>query len=406
MRCLKSIVSVMSFLGCLGFAVVSAAAEGGSINVTAGTYGANCGQGHGNMTGHLASSCNGKAECSYTIDYHVIGDPADGCAKDYVAEWTCGDGVPRSVKVDAEAGRGSAIYLQCTGTGITTPPDEHILQAEVVCDPDPLTINVGELPSKSCIVWISGWNHDTASPVQLVLPDAVDAFGNHENGIQINFGTMSSGSIAGVAPSNMGGFKGPDGSYGVYYPWGIFVFACPAQQGTGANCVPGFDTADGPFSVPMIVRQSGSRDAMVTLSGMAFGAPVATMPGAVVHIQNRWKPTEFLHIEHGALESGPILPEWWSAQWEVEPVAGTNFVRFRNHWQRDQYLNIEQGLASSPAPEHWWSAMWEVIPVPNTPGFAYIRNRWVPDVYLHIENGRIECGYVNAEWWSAMWAIQ
>jgi len=51
------------------------------IIVTAGTYGRNCNTPYGNVTAHLASQCNGRATCSYTIDYQIIGDPAQGCAK-------------------------------------------------------------------------------------------------------------------------------------------------------------------------------------------------------------------------------------------------------------------------------------------------------------------------------------
>jgi len=86
----------------------------GPIRVLTGTYGANCGQGEGNKTTHLGDACNGKTECSYVIDYRVIGDPADGCAKNYIAKWVCGnDPRVRSEEVRPEAGRGSTVTLSC-----------------------------------------------------------------------------------------------------------------------------------------------------------------------------------------------------------------------------------------------------------------------------------------------------
>lgn len=85
----------------------------GGINVIAGSYGINCGASHGNKTNHLASQCNGKDRCSYKIDYTVIGDPAVGCGKDYIAEWQCGSGPTKSAKANAEAGFGSVIVLTC-----------------------------------------------------------------------------------------------------------------------------------------------------------------------------------------------------------------------------------------------------------------------------------------------------
>ena len=84
------------------------------IRVYSGTYGGNCGAAYGNATGDLAAVCDGKAACEYTIDSRIIGDPAYGCRKDYVAEWQCGDNPVRgSVATGPEAGRGARIVLRC-----------------------------------------------------------------------------------------------------------------------------------------------------------------------------------------------------------------------------------------------------------------------------------------------------
>ncbi len=89
-------------------------APGDRIQVVAGTYGRNCGTSHGNKTEHLARACNGKSRCEYTINYQVIGDPAVGCAKDYVAEWHCGDASPvHRTSASPEAGFGKKIVLSC-----------------------------------------------------------------------------------------------------------------------------------------------------------------------------------------------------------------------------------------------------------------------------------------------------
>ena len=87
---------------------------GSAIQVIAGTYGANCGQPRGNKTAHLATACNGRDACEYTVNYQVIGDPAVGCQKNYVAEWQCG-GTSRVLQAGAapEAGYGSKIMLSC-----------------------------------------------------------------------------------------------------------------------------------------------------------------------------------------------------------------------------------------------------------------------------------------------------
>jgi hypothetical protein len=84
------------------------------IIVAAGTYGKNCGASYGNVTEHLASACNNKSQCEYTIDYTVIGDPAAGCRKDYTAEWRCGHSATvHNASAAPEAGFQKKITLSC-----------------------------------------------------------------------------------------------------------------------------------------------------------------------------------------------------------------------------------------------------------------------------------------------------
>jgi hypothetical protein len=90
------------------------ASSQGAIAVVAGTYGKNCGASYGNKTQHLASACNNRTQCEYIIDYRVIGDPVVGCAKDYVAEWRCGnDATIHRTSAAPEAGYNKKIVLSC-----------------------------------------------------------------------------------------------------------------------------------------------------------------------------------------------------------------------------------------------------------------------------------------------------
>jgi hypothetical protein len=61
------------------------------IKVVAATYGRNCGAQYGNVTSHVASLCDGKTACDHIIEAALLGDPAYGCRKDFVAEWRCGN---------------------------------------------------------------------------------------------------------------------------------------------------------------------------------------------------------------------------------------------------------------------------------------------------------------------------
>src|SRR5262245_22535512 len=85
------------------------------IRVVSGSYGKNCGEQYGNVTTHLANACNGRNPCAYTIETRLIGDPAKGCEKDYMAEWRCPNTGWRTFKASAspEAGNGKTVNLSC-----------------------------------------------------------------------------------------------------------------------------------------------------------------------------------------------------------------------------------------------------------------------------------------------------
>jgi hypothetical protein len=84
------------------------------ISVVAGTYGGNCGASHSNVTGALGSACNTLGHCDYIVDYTILGDPAPGCAKDYVAEWTCnGQSLVQRATASPEAGFRKTVTLVC-----------------------------------------------------------------------------------------------------------------------------------------------------------------------------------------------------------------------------------------------------------------------------------------------------
>ena len=133
-----------------------------------------------------------------------------------------------------------------------------------------------------------------------------------------------------------------------------------------------------------------------------------TMAQNFSRIQNRWKPNQYLHVEHGKIEAGPLgKPGWWSAQWKLVPVSGTKYVRIQNRWKPNQYLHIEHGkIEAGPLGKpDWWSAQWKLVPVSGTK-YVRIQNRWKPNQYLHIEHGKIEAGPLGKPgWWSAQWSL-
>ena len=64
------------------------------IHVIEATYGGNCaaqgfGAQRGNATAHARSVCEGQKTCDYVVQVQALGDPAPGCAKDFVARYAC-----------------------------------------------------------------------------------------------------------------------------------------------------------------------------------------------------------------------------------------------------------------------------------------------------------------------------
>lgn len=106
------LVVSLGLSGCVG-PVVANRKGSGRMEIVSATYGANCGAPKGNVTAHLANTCNSTAKCEYRIDVNSIGDPSRGCAKTYEAEYRCSPrGTSQIVSVPAEANT-NLVTLDC-----------------------------------------------------------------------------------------------------------------------------------------------------------------------------------------------------------------------------------------------------------------------------------------------------
>jgi peptidoglycan/LPS O-acetylase OafA/YrhL len=87
----------------------------GTIKVVESTYGAVCGAKPGNTTAKLAAACNDLKSCTYVVDVRQLGDPVNGCSKDFGVTWKCEtDTEALSASIPAEAGLGgNSVTLSC-----------------------------------------------------------------------------------------------------------------------------------------------------------------------------------------------------------------------------------------------------------------------------------------------------
>lgn len=137
--------------------------------------------------------------------------------------------------------------------GGSAPANGAIVAELVDCPP---AVTISELPSVFCHLKISGFRHNTADPVEVVLPSAIDMQGNHGNGLQL---PQTAGAL------DVSRMDDP-------YMWGVTIFACPGQQGAAVSCN-GTGAAPGPLSAPIVVRQQGAGETQVMLNITAVAGP-------------------------------------------------------------------------------------------------------------------------------------
>lgn len=123
----KEAVSVLSIPGFAAAVILLAVPSGATtpgpeaghaIRVVEATYGRNCGARVGNATADARKACNGADSCDYVVDVDRLGDPANGCGKDFRLEYVC---LPQTELIrktlPGEAGLRSRLRLDCPTNG-------------------------------------------------------------------------------------------------------------------------------------------------------------------------------------------------------------------------------------------------------------------------------------------------
>ncbi len=177
--------------------------------------------------------------------------------------------------------------------------------------------------------------------------------------------------------------------------------AAPHVSGVAAMYLQGnpSNTPEGVTAAVLLSATSGR------LTGLPYGSPNLLLHSHPVNtyrkIGNRWQTDKYIHVENG-LKATTIQPGWWSAQWVLEPVAGTQYYRIRNRYT-SAYLHAEYGtLQAGSIQSGWHTAQWLLESVQS---HFRIRNRY-HNTYLHVENGPLELGPADPSWGSAQWRIE
>jgi len=136
---------------------------------------------------------------------------------------------------------------------VVDPPAEERLAFTIEC---PTDIVISQQPALQCAIVFTSWRRNTATPVDVSLPGAIDFFGNHANGIQLTTIVGNEDVFNWVAP----------------HRWLFSVFACPSRDNVGFNCYDNVTTPGTGIPVSIIVRQ-GDDIVPVTLTFDAIAGP-------------------------------------------------------------------------------------------------------------------------------------
>ncbi len=145
---------------------------------------------------------------------------------------------------------------------------------------------------------------------------------------------------------------------------------------------------------PMIVPLNEKPNVTVT-----FYAEVANQTGTFMYASSQQQQTDqsfvkiknfasgnYLHNQNGPLTCSSIDNEWWSAQWEILPVPGTNNFQIRNRWKNNFISSNNNQLLTDEGQSA--TSMWTVQET-NTPNVFYIKN--VNDnARLYVDNGMLK----------------
>ncbi len=92
----------------------------------------------------------------------------------------------------------------------------------------------------------------------------------------------------------------------------------------------------------------------------------------------------YLHDQNGPATCGAIDLEWWSAQWEIIPVTGSNYFNIRNRW-KNNYLSSDNNSMMTDNNQSQ-AAMWSVD---ETSANTYTIKNAANNLKLVYQNGNL-----------------
>jgi hypothetical protein len=95
-------------------------------------------------------------------------------------------------------------------------------------------------------------------------------------------------------------------------------------------------------------------------NGVPDISPQSPIRGGFSKIKNLFNNT-YINVEAGPITSTAITGDWWSAQWLLIPVPGTNYVNIKNRWKQN-FIGTERGYVVITPIFQTESSMWILEP--------------------------------------------
>jgi hypothetical protein len=123
------------------------------------------------------------------------------------------------------------------------------------------------------------------------------------------------------------------------------------------------------------------------------------IPQSFIRIKN-FASNNYLHNQNGPMACTAINHDWWSAQWEMLPVNGTNYYQIKNRW-KNNFISTENNSMISDNGQSA-NAMWMIEETGSNNKIYIIRNA-ADNAKLTYQDGQLKTitsfsNQVNMQW--------
>jgi hypothetical protein len=131
--------------------------------------------------------------------------------------------------------------------------------------------------------------------------------------------------------------------------------------------------------------------------------PMLINSGGFLRLKNVSNGT-YINIQTPTLSATDIKPGWWSAQWSLVPVPGTNFFTIKNRWQ-STFIDVDRGYIVMSKDGSRQSGLWDFEPG-REPNVFRIRNSQTGVFLCLSQTGQLIISHTGRDNMSTQWQLE